>query len=238
VWLVIEPQLIYHCFDTILPDAPQFATGWTSLKDSLGTPGGPMTYVSRLLSQGCYYAWLGAAIIVLAGFCLAELTRRHLAAAGFVRASVVATLPAIMFFLIHSHYKHPLTVCLAVSLGLFLSLIVERLPLRHPLVRVGLCCLFATVGFWLGGGGTLLVFALMIAIHGILGRLCTVRQQPSDPRQEGARCTPYYSDYPETVDKGGGRVAAASGVFGACRWCPGIDASHRQAGACRCHPPL
>ena len=59
-WLVVEPHLIYHCFGTILPDAPQFATGWAFLRDSLATPGGPVVYVSGLLSLGYSSAWLGA----------------------------------------------------------------------------------------------------------------------------------------------------------------------------------
>ena len=166
LWLVVEPHLIYHCFGTILPDAPQFATGGSFLRDSLGTPGGPVTYISGFLSQGYYYAWLGAAIIVLAGFCLSELSRRHLVAAGFAHASILAGVPAILFFLIYSRYKHPLTICLAVSLGLLLSLIFEKLPFRRSPVRIVACCLMAVLGFWLGGAGTLLVFALMIVIHG------------------------------------------------------------------------
>ncbi len=174
LWFVVEPHLIYYCFGTVLPDAPLFATGWPFLKESLGTPGGPVTYVSGFLSQGYYHAWLGAAIIVLAGFCLSELTRRHLVAAGLARASVVASVPAIAFFLICSRYKHPLTICLAVSLGLLLSLVFERLPLRRPPVRVVTCCLLAALGFWLGGAGTLLLFALMIAIHRILGSAATI----------------------------------------------------------------
>lgn len=168
LWLVVEPHLIYHCFGTILPDAPLFTTGWSFLRDSLGVPGGVVTYASGFLSQGYYYAWLGAAIIVLAGFCLSELSRRHLMAAGLAHLSILAGLPAILFFLIYSHYKHPLTVCLAVSLGLLLSLIFEKLPLRRPLVRLTVYCLLAAAGFWLGGGGTLLVLALMTVIYGIL----------------------------------------------------------------------
>jgi hypothetical protein len=170
VWLVVEPHLIYYCFGTVLPDAPQFATGWSFLRDSLGMPGRPVTYVSGFLSQGYYYAWLGAAIIVLAGFCLSELFRRHLAAAGFGPASVLAVAPAILFFLIYSRYKHPLTICLAVSMGLLLSLAFERLPVRRPPVRIVACCLLAVLGFWLGGAGTLLIFALMTAIHEVLHR--------------------------------------------------------------------
>ncbi len=170
LWLVVQPHLLYYGFGTLLPNAPQFATGWSFLKDSLGTPGGPVTYVSGFLSQGCYYAWLGALIIVLAGLSLSELARRHLLAAGLAHASVVAPVPAIMLFLIYSHYNHPLTVCLAVSLGLLLSLAFERLPLRPAPARVAACCLVAIVGFWLGGAGTLLVFALMTVAHGMFVR--------------------------------------------------------------------
>lgn len=169
-WLVVEPHLIYHCFGTILPDAPPFATGWAFLRDSLATPGGPIAYASGFLSQGYSRAWLGAAIIVLAGVCLADLSRRHLVKAGFVHAFVLAAFPAVMLFLIYSRYKHPLTACLAVSLGLLLSLVFEKSPVRRPLIRVPLCCLMAVVGFWLGGGGTMLVFALLIVVYGILTR--------------------------------------------------------------------
>ena len=124
-WLVVEPYLIYYGFGTLLPDAPQFATGWPFLRDALGTPGGPVIYASAFLSQGFCHAWLGAAIIVLAGLCLAELSRRHLVRIGLARAWLLAPLPAIMLFLIYSDYNHPLAVCLAVSLGLLLSLIFE-----------------------------------------------------------------------------------------------------------------
>jgi len=167
LWLVVQPHLIYHCFGTILPDSPQFATGWSFLRDTLAMPGGPAAYASGFLSQGYCCAWLGAALIVLAGFCLAELSRQHLVTAGLARAAVLTAFPAVMLFLIYSRYKHPLTVCLAISLGLLLSLIFETLPPRRPLIRVPVCCLMAAVGFWLGGGGTMLVFALLIVVYGI-----------------------------------------------------------------------
>jgi hypothetical protein len=230
LWLAVGPHLIYHGFGTLLPDAPPFATGWPFLQDSLGRPGGPVFYVSGFLSQGYYYPWLGAAIIVLAGFCLAELCLRHLqnarhASAGCEACCVagastrgveglrcvadilsarveglrpsprrrdardttsrgadprstipagparsliwlLAPLPALMLFLLYSQYNHPLPLGLAVALGLLLSLLFERLPLRQPLARMAGCSLIAVAGFWLGGAGTWLLFALMTMIHG------------------------------------------------------------------------
>ena len=170
LWLVVEPHLIYHAFGTILSNAPQYAMGWPFLRNSLAVPGGFVNYVSGFLSQGYCHPWLGAAIIVLAAFCLAELARRHLLTAGFAPASVLAGLPAVALFLIYSHYKHPLPACLAVSLGLLLSLVFEKLPLRQPLVRAAACCLAAAVGFWLGGGGTFMVFALATVVYGLFAR--------------------------------------------------------------------
>jgi len=168
LWQVVEPRLIYHGFGTILPEAPLFATGWPFLGKALGLPGGPVAYVSGFLSQGYYYSWLGAAIIVVVGFSLSALTRRHLAAAGFAQAAVPAAVPAVAFFLLCSHYKHPLPACLAVSLGLSLSLAFEKLPWRPSLAHAALGGSLAGIGFWFGGGGALLVFASLTAIYGVL----------------------------------------------------------------------
>ena len=168
LWLVVEPHLIYHGFGTLLPDASPFAAGWSFLMDSLSMPGGPVIYASGFLSQGYYHSWLGAGIIVLAGFCLGELSRRHFVLAGFVHGSLLALFPAIMLFLIYSQYNHPLSACLAISLGLVLSLTFEKLPLRQPLLRALAGCLMAVFGFWLGGAGTWLAFALMALVHEVV----------------------------------------------------------------------
>ena len=167
IWLVIEPNLIYHCFGTILPDAPTFITGWPFLEHSLSLPGGFVLYVSGFLSQGYYYSWLGTVIIVLSALFLCELSRRHLMAAGYARATILASFPAILLFLVYSRFKHPLPACLTVSLGLLFSLVFERLPLRRLAVRIMAFCLMAAVVFWLTGAGGLFVFSLMTIIYGI-----------------------------------------------------------------------
>ncbi|MFH1717074.1 MAG: DUF6057 family protein [Planctomycetota bacterium] len=170
LWLVVEPRLIYQCFGTILPDAPMFLTGWPFLENSLGVPGGFVMYVSGFLSQWYYYSWLGAVIIVLSALCLCELSRRHLVAAGYARATVLSSFPAILLFLLYSRYKHPLSACLAVSMGLLCSLIFERLPSRRLVIRAAVYCLMAAVLFWLAGAGGLLIFSVMTVIYGIFIR--------------------------------------------------------------------
>lgn len=170
IWFVIEPHLIYNCFGNILSDAPIFITGWPFLKNSLGLSGGFVMYVSGFLSQGFYYSWLGTVIIILSALFLCELSRRHLVTAGYARAAVLASFPAILLFLIYSRYKHPLPASLTVSLGLFCSLVFERLPLRRLVVRAAVFCLMAALLFWLTGAGGLSVFLLMTVIYAIFVR--------------------------------------------------------------------
>ncbi|MFC1636648.1 DUF6057 family protein, partial [Planctomycetota bacterium] len=170
LWLVVEPRLIYQCFGTILPDAPIFLAGRIFLENLLHLPGGFVLYISGFLSQGYYYSWLGVLIIVLSTLGLCELSRRHLAAIGYARATVLSSLPAVLIALIYSQYKHPLTACLVVSLGLACSLVFERLPLRKLVIRMMVYCLMAAALFWLAGAGGLLVFSLMTVIYGIFIR--------------------------------------------------------------------
>ncbi|MHC4537489.1 MAG: DUF6057 family protein, partial [Planctomycetota bacterium] len=167
LWLFIEPHLIYQCFGIILPDAHPFATGWLFLKNSLDLPGGFVEYVSGFLSQGFYHSLLGTVIIVMSTLCLSELSRRHLVAAGYARATVLTSVPAILIFLIYSCYKHPLPACLTVSFGLLCSMVFERVPLRRLVIRAVVYCLMAAVIFWLSGAGGQLIFLLMTVIYGI-----------------------------------------------------------------------
>ena len=167
LWFVIEPHLLYQCFGTILPNAHPFVTGWLFLKNSLNLPGGFVEYVSGFLSQGFYYSWLGTLIIVVSALCLCELSRRHLMAAGYTRATVLTSVPAILIFLIYSRYKHPLLASLTVSLGLLCSLVFEIIPLRRLVIRAVIYCLMAAVIFWFSGAGGLSVFLIMTVIYAI-----------------------------------------------------------------------
>jgi len=170
LWLVVEPRLIYQCFGTILPGAPVFLTGWSFLARSLARPGGFVMYLSGFLSQGYYYSWLGAAIIVLAALCLYELSKRHLAFAGHGLSTVLSSLGAVLLFLMYSRYKHPLPACLGVSLGLLFSLVFEKLSFRRLEVRTAAYCLMAAALFWLAGAGGVLILSLMTMIYGIFIR--------------------------------------------------------------------
>ncbi len=167
LWLLINPRLIYDGFGTIVLDVPVFATGWQSLRDSLGLPGGVATYAYGLLSQGFYVPWLGAFTIVLVSLCLYALARWHFSHAGH-RSVVLPYAPAIMIVLLYSRYDHPLAACLVLAVGLAFSLVLEKVHLRRAYWHVAAFCVASGICYWLAGAGATFILALMTAVYLLL----------------------------------------------------------------------
>ena len=163
LWLFVDPRLIYDGFGAIVLNVPAFATGWQSLRDSLGLPGGLTTYAYGLLSQSLYYPWLGSFVIVLVSLCLYGLARWHFSHAGR-RSVVLPYVPAIMIVLLYSRYDHPLAACLALAVGLAFSLVLEKAHLRKVYWHVAAFCVTSGVCYWLAGAGATFILALMTAV--------------------------------------------------------------------------
>jgi len=170
LWLVVEPRLIYDGFGVIVLNVPVFAADWQSLRDALRLPGGLTVHVYGFLSQGFYYPWLGALLILLTALCLGALARLHYVRAGSSSATVLAWLPALMVLMMYNHHDHPLEVCLTLSLGLLFSLVFEKIPRCRVLLRAAIFCLLGGIGYWLGGTGAVSIFALMTVIYLVRSR--------------------------------------------------------------------
>jgi hypothetical protein len=164
LWLFVDPRLIYDGFGTIVLDVPVFAAGWQFLRDSLGVPGGLAVYAYGLLSQGYYYSWLGALLVVLVAVCLYGLARQHFTRAGH-RSTVLPYFLPMMIVLMYSRYDHPLAACLTLAMGLSFSLVFEKMPLRRLPLRLAAFCLAAGMSYWLGGAGAVFVFTIMTAVY-------------------------------------------------------------------------
>ena len=170
LWLVVKPHLIYHGFGTLILDVPVFATGWEPLRDSLSVPGGLAVYAYGLLSQGYYYSWLGAMIIVLTVLGLWWLARQHYACAGHSHAMILPYLPAVIVLLLYSRYHHPLAACLTSSMGLLSSLIFEKMPSRRIPASIVAFCILVGISYWFAGAGAAFVFAAMTVVHLLIRR--------------------------------------------------------------------
>ena len=170
VWIFIRPDLIYHGFGTIIPDAPLFSIGWQFLRASFDMPGGLTLYIYGFLSQLYFYSWLGALVVVLVALCFFELSRQHYVHAGHSRSTILHYVPAIMIILSYNQYSHPLAACLACSVGLLFSLALERIPLRKGPIRMAVFCIMAAICYCFAGAGGVLVFSLMTTIYSLFLR--------------------------------------------------------------------
>ena len=170
IWLWIDSRLLYRGFAVVLPETPVFSTGWPFFRRSLAVPAGLVTYLSGYLSQWYYHTWAGALIVILAALLVTVLIAWHFAHAGLPRVPLLIHLPAICVLLIVGQYRHPLSACLTVTLGLLFSLIFEQLPGRRASVRLPVFAVLVAVGYALMGAGGVFLFALMTAIHSIFLR--------------------------------------------------------------------
>jgi hypothetical protein len=165
LWLIVKPDLIYHGFGTLVTNIPEFVANWEFLKNSLSIPGGLVMYLYGLLSQGYYASWLGSLLIVLVALCLFELSRWHYAYIGHPHSTILPFFSVVMVVLIYNHYEHPLSICLALSVGLSFSLGFEKIPVRRIALRMAIFCLMAAIGYWLAGAGGVVVFSLMTIVY-------------------------------------------------------------------------
>jgi hypothetical protein len=170
LWLLVQCRLIYDGFGTIVLDVPVFAVGWPFLRGSLAVPGGLVVYTYGFLSQGFYYSWLGALVVVLVVLGLYGLARQHCVHAGRPHPAILPYLPPVMVLLMYSRYDHALAACLTLAVGLLFSLVFEKAPVRRRPIRIAVFGLVAGVGYWLGGAGAALVFALLTTVYRLVRR--------------------------------------------------------------------
>ncbi|MHC4708814.1 MAG: DUF6057 family protein, partial [Planctomycetota bacterium] len=64
LWLEVNPQFIYHGGGTIA-NFPSFFRSWAFFQKFTSYPGGPVEYLTALLSQSFYISWAGALVITL-----------------------------------------------------------------------------------------------------------------------------------------------------------------------------
>jgi hypothetical protein len=174
-WLRIEPHLIYHGFGTVIVNARHFSSGWLFLKEHLAYPGGPVGYLSALLSQGYYYSWLGALIITLVAWLLCVVTRKFIAIAGSNHSRVICYIPALGLLISYNRYYH--LVCYHHQLDMFMALlaviwslvIYAKISVRVDKARAAIFLGMFIILYYIAGGASLL-FAVLVSAYEISTR--------------------------------------------------------------------
>ncbi len=158
LWLRINPALYNQRQD------PIFLLDFRFFRGFLNYPGGLLDYAAVLLSQLYYFPMLGALVITATVWAVTRLT------AALIRAirpgyqiQLVHFIPAILLLMLHSHYKHPLAVSLALGLSLLFVLLQFRIG-KSAMSRIVSYLAVGLVLFYVAGG-VFLLYALMCILY-------------------------------------------------------------------------
>ena len=175
VWLLIEPRLIYHGFETSFMAYPTFSVDLEFLTNSLSYPGGMVEYAGGLLSQLYYFSWLGALIVTVVAWLMYIATRILIRLSAPVPAKpqvrtgqilkLVCYIPAVMLLMMHNRYDIQLTAFIALLAALWFSVAYESLSLRSSISRAAVFLVMLALLYYIAAGGASFVFALLAIIY-------------------------------------------------------------------------
>ena len=160
-YIFIEPQLIYHGFGSILK-YPVFSLSWSTFEDYLIMPGGVIKYVSAFLSQLYFFNWLGALIITLIAWFAYLGTKTFITSTGNKDSKVLCYIPALFLLMMYNYYEHILSIYLAMTIAVWLSIFYQRIPWRSSLGRTAAFFIIFSVLYYIAVGTSLLFAALAI----------------------------------------------------------------------------
>jgi hypothetical protein len=175
VWLLIEPRLIYHGFETSFMAYPTFSVDLEFLTNSLSYPGGMVEYAGGLLSQLYYFSWLGALIVTVVAWLMYIATRILIRLSAPVPAKpqvrtgqilkLVCYIPAVMLLMMHNRYDIQLTAFIALLAALWFSVAYESLSLRSSISRAAVFLVMLALLYYIAAGGASFVFAFLAIIY-------------------------------------------------------------------------
>jgi len=177
VWLLIEPRLIYHGFETSFMAYPAFSVDLEFLTNSLSHPGGMVEYAGGLLSQLYYFSWLGALIVTVVAWLMYIATRILIRLSAPVPArpqvrtgqilKLVCYIPAVMLLMMHNRYDIQLIAFIALLAALWFSVAYESLSLRSSISRTAVFLAMLALLYYIAAGEASFVFALLAIIYGL-----------------------------------------------------------------------
>ncbi len=166
IWLVIDPRLIYDAFGIYLP-YPECPLDAAFVRETCSRPGGPVDYVSALLSQGFYFPVLGSFVVAAVSGLLCLATNRLFFDMGWEGGWLLGLAPAVGIVAMYRTYQHPLAPLLALAACLWMTAVFQKLPTGiGGFVRVGRAVVFlvACVGLYWLAGTVCVLFGLLVGV--------------------------------------------------------------------------
>jgi len=169
VWLWTDPSLLYHgggllSFVVSAPNTenqfPIFSWSWGFFNNFLTYPGGPIDYLSALLSQCYYYPWAGALILTAVAALFGLATNIFMMALAGTRVPLVPFIPGILVLVLCNQYIHRLAMLIGILVAMFAVCIYAGAAHRSRVLRFTAFLALSAPLYYLAGEAYLLYAAL------------------------------------------------------------------------------
>jgi len=165
LWLYVDLRLMYHGAG-IITNFPVFYKGGAFFLPFLSYPGGPVEYLSALLSQLFYYSWLGALVVTVQAWLLSSCVDYLLKAANLPRIRWICFALPILLLVLYTRYAYHFVTIMALLAALLTACIyVKVTPLRAKISSCVVVFLILSVIVYYLAGGAFLLFAVVCSIH-------------------------------------------------------------------------
>jgi hypothetical protein len=170
VWLVVEPAFFFHnLFLRTYPwqnDFPVFYTGWEFSKKYLSIPGGPIEYLSALLSQSFFSSFFGALSITFVATLTCYYTAKCFEYFKIRIGAIFIFVPALLQIVTYNRYLHMMQVFLSILIALFSVVVFFKLSPKNASLRMIVFFVITSILYYLLGGACL-IFIFLAALHEI-----------------------------------------------------------------------
>jgi len=168
LWLGVEMCLIYHG-GGMITNFPAFFKGWAFFQQFITYPGGPVEYLSDLLSQFFYYSWAGALVVTLQAWLIFVCTDAFIKAVNSTRLRCIRFILPILLLVPYVQYTYTFGTVMGLLAALaFLCLYLKVVP-KSKLRALVVFLILSVVLYYMAGGACLL-FAGLCGIYELLFR--------------------------------------------------------------------
>jgi hypothetical protein len=149
---------------------PSFYRGWAFFQKFTSYPGGPVEYLTALLSQFFYIGWAGALVITLQAWLICLCTGMFIKAINAPKLHWLRFIPPILLLTTYTQYTYHFLTTMALLAALLFVCLYLRITPKNKLLCPVVFLVLSVILYYIAGGAYLLFAALCAAYELFLAR--------------------------------------------------------------------
>ncbi|MCJ7693571.1 MAG: DUF6057 family protein, partial [Sedimentisphaerales bacterium] len=166
LWLVVEPQLLYHGGRAIT-NFPVFFTEWEFFRQFIKFPGGILEYLAAFLAQLFYISWLGAAVMTILAWLTYLCFGSILKTLNTPGLRLICFVPPVLILVTYTRYTFHFTTYLAFLAALLFTCLYLKITTKNKRNDVIVFIVLSVILYYFAAAASLL-FAVLCIIYELL----------------------------------------------------------------------